>query len=173
MSLTGFIRNTARKNGGIRKLGLICADEITMIAFGTSRISSLQLKDGSKFATYDFREDEAEYRETVSFAHGAYTVQHELKFLLDKMDMNSYRAFKDLIENSSKGFVAAIVSPNDDCHIIGYSNEFKAERPLRVTSIVGTSGKNLKDGSSEIITLQSTDVSKAYTVTDYEELFNR
>lgn len=172
MSLTEFIRDSTRKNGGIIKLGLICADEIAEITFGINQINNFNLKEGCKFATYDFREDEAEYRETVSFANGAYTVQHELKFMTEKMSEISCSMIMELIEASSGGIVAAIVSPNNTCHIAGYSKEFLAGRPLRVASVVGTSGRSLKDGTGETVTLQSTDVSKAMTFADYQNLFN-
>lgn len=152
-------------------MGLISASNIAGITFDNCEITAVQLKEGCKFYPYEFREDEAEYRETVSFANGAYTVLHELKFLLEKMDTNSYISVRELISKCPAGIVAAVISANNDCFIAGYSPEFKAERPLRLTSAIGTTGKALKDATNEIITLQSTDVSKSYNYLNFESLF--
>ena len=57
--------------------------------------------------------------------------------------------------------------------MVGYSVEFEKERPLRLVSANGTTGKQLAEGTNEVITLRSQDVSKAKPFFgDMETLFS-
>lgn len=163
MALSGYTKIAEKKNGGIRLLGLINSGNITAVTLNQSRtaIISLSLMPGTKFAKYEFREDEAEYRETVTMDNGSLVVEHELRFLLEKMGSFTTGAVNEIIRTSYGGIVALVVTANNNGIIVGHSIEFEKERPLRLSSITGTTGLRLRDETGEIVTLRSEDVAKA------------
>ena len=50
--------------------------------------------------------------------------------------------------------------------LLGYSQEFGKERPLRIASAQATTGRLLSETTSETVTLRSEDVSKARPLLD-------
>ena len=163
MALTNYVRTRGRKNGGIRMLGLISRSEVAEIdSLGsTTEFTSITFEEGCCFSKYEFREDEAVYKESVSVSNGARVVSHELTFLLDKMGSECSTAVSAIAEAADDGLIAIVQTTNGDTFLVGYSIEFGKERPLRLASSDGTTGKQLSDGTSEVVTLISTDVAKA------------
>lgn len=144
-------------------MGLVAKNDIQELTFspGNNAYSAISLISGTYVAKYEFKEDEAEYREEVVFPNGSAVVTHELKFYLERMGNEMTPLINELIKTSDQGVVAIVVTYNGDAFLVGYSPEFGNERPLRLISVVGTTGKKLKDATGEIITLQSEDISKA------------
>lgn len=163
MALSNYVRTRSRKNGGIRMLGLIERSEVVTITSqgSTTEFTAITFEEGCCFSKYEFREDEAVYKESVSVSNGARIVTHELSFLLDKMGSESSVAVSAIAEAADEGLIAIVQTMNGDTFLVGYSQEFGKERPLRLASSDGTTGKQLSDGTSEVVTLTSTDVSKA------------
>ncbi len=163
MALSNYVRTRSRKNGGIRMLGLIERSEVATITSqgSTTEFTAITFEEGCCFSKYEFREDEAVYKESVSVSNGARVVTHELSFLLDKMGSESSVAVSAIAEAADEGLIAIVQTMNGDTFLVGYSQEFGKERPLRLASSDGTTGKQLSDGTSEVVTLTSTDVSKA------------
>ena len=175
MALIGYQRKSERKNGGIRTVGLTEASNIASIEYSKDdrAFFEITLVNGQKFTKYEFREDEAEYRETVSVVNGAQVVTHELIFTLDKMGNDSSPAITSIADAARNGLIALLTTPNGDSFLVGYSVEFEKERPLRLVSANGTTGKQLAEGTNEVITLRSQDVSKAKPFFgDMETLFS-
>ena len=163
MALSNYVRTRSRKNGGIRMLGLIERSEVATITSqgSTTEFTAITFEEGCCFSKYEFREDEAVYKESVSVSNGARVVTHELSFLLDKMGSESSVAVSAIAEAADEGLIAIVQTMNGDTFLVGYSQEFGKERPLRLASSDVTTGKQLSDGTSEVVTLTSTDVSKA------------
>ena len=163
MALSNYVRTRSRKNGGIRMLGLIERSEVATITSqgSTTEFTAITFEEECCFSKYEFREDEAVYKESVSVSNGARVVTHELSFLLDKMGSESSVAVSAIAEAADEGLIAIVQTMNGDTFLVGYSQEFGKERPLRLASSDGTTGKQLSDGTSEVVTLTSTDVSKA------------
>lgn len=163
MALTNYVRTRSRKNGGIRMLGLIERSEIAEVTAqgSTTEFTAITFEEGCCFSKYEFREDEAVYKESVSVSNGARIVTHELSFLLDKMGSECSAAVSAIAEAADEGLIAIVQTTNGDTFLVGYSQEFGKERPLRLDSSDGTTGKQLSDGTSEVVTLSSTDVAKA------------
>lgn len=163
MALSGYIREAARKNGGIRKLGLINRASIATVVFNSANttIQSLTFSGTAKFSKYEFREDQAQYKETISMSGGSPVVEHEIRFQLERMGGDTTSVIDELVKGSLGGLVAFVETANGDSFIVGYSQEFGSERPLRLFSVVGTTGMSLREGTVETITMRSEDVSKA------------
>lgn len=169
MSLSNYARSRSRRNGGIRLIGLVEQSDVAEVTYASAEkgYSAIRLDEDCYFSKYEFREDEAEYRETVS------VVTHELIFTLDKMGNDSSPAITSIADAARNGLIALLTTPNGDSFLVGYSVEFEKERPLRLVSANGTTGKQLAEGTNEVITLRSQDVSKAKPFFgDMETLFS-
>lgn len=167
MALSGYAKSyNSRRNGGIQQLALIQVAEFIGAEYDTlaRAYTDITLQPGQRFATYDFREDEAEYLAKVDILQGAVVVTHELRFLLDKMSNASSSAVAELLDSSFGGFIALIKTYANEIYLIGYSPEFGTQRPLHVVQANCTTGKRFTDPTSEIVVLQSTDTAKARTV---------
>ena len=174
MSLTNYTKSKSRRNGGIRMLGLIDRNEFVSATYSSMEkgYTSVTLDEDCFFAKFEFREDEAEYKEEVLLSNGAWSVTHELRFTLDKMGDDCGPAVSALTNASHGGMIALIVTTNGDTFLAGYSPEFGTERPLRLHAADGTTGKKLSDGTRETVVLRSEDVSKAMPLfDDYAKLF--
>ena len=175
MSLSNYARSRSRRNGGIRLIGLVEQSDVAEVTYASAEkgYSAIRLDEDCYFSKYEFREDEAEYRETVSVVNGAQVVTHELIFTLDKMGNDSSPAITSIADAARNGLIALLTTPNGDSFLVGYSVEFENERPLRLVSANGTTGKQLAEGTNEVITLRSQDVSKAKPFFgDMETLFS-
>ena len=168
MSLINYTKSKSRRNGGIRTLGLIDRNELATATYSTAEKGyvSVTLDEDCFFAKFEFREDEAEYKEEVLLSNGAWSVTHELRFTLDKMGNNCSPAIATLTNASLNGMIALVVTNNGDTFLVGYSPEFGKERPLRLHAADGTTGRKLSDGTREIVVLRSEDVSKAMPLFD-------
>ena len=168
MSLSNYARSRSRRNGGIRLIGLVEQSDVAEVTYASAEkgYSAIRLDEDCYFSKYEFRE-------TVSVVNGAQVVTHELIFTLDKMGNDSSPAITSIADAARNGLIALLTTPNGDSFLVGYSVEFEKERPLRLVSANGTTGKQLAEGTNEVITLRSQDVSKAKPFFgDMETLFS-
>ena len=175
MALSGYSKKCASRNGGIRLIGLIERGAVRSVTFDAQADAwtAVVFEGSARFARYEFREDEARFRETVAAAQGACTVTHELRFFLDRMGKESSRAVDELARASQNGLVAYVQSANEDSFLVGCSLLFGTERPLRLVSASGTTGQTLSESSGETIVLASEDTSKSLPYTgDIDAIFN-
>ena len=168
MTLVNFTKKHRRRNGGIRLLGLIDQREVVSATYSEldKGFTELTLDEGASLSKFEFLEDGAEYRETIAAKDGAPTVAHELTFTLERMDADTAAAIEAIIEASRSGLIAVVVTINGDALLLGYSQEFGKERPLRIASAQATTGRLLSETTSEPVTLRSEDVSKARPLLD-------
>lgn len=168
MTLVNFTKKHRRRNGGIRLLGLIDQREVVSATYSEldKGFTELTLDEGASLSKFEFLEDGAEYRETIAAKDGAPTVAHELTFTLERMDADTTAAIEAIIEASRSGLIAVVVTINGDALLLGYSQEFGKERPLRIASAQATTGRLLSETTSEMVTLRSEDVSKARPLLD-------
>ena len=174
MALIGYQRKSERKNGGIRTVGLTEASNIASIEYSKDdrAFFEITLVNGQKFTKYEFREDEAEYKETISLSNHSPIVTHELTFMLDKMGYEASASVESMLNTTLGGLVALVRTTNDEIFLVGYSLPFEKERPLRIASVTATTGKQLRDETTDTITLRSIDTNMALPfVGDIDALF--
>lgn len=176
MALSGYVKTDGRRNGGIRMLGLFRKNDVAEFEYSVPEnvYTGITPVQGAKIAVYEFREDEAEFKEEMSLPNGSPVVVHELRFFIEKMGEQAFRSVYELAQASDSGFVAVVVTYNGEAFLLGHSFEFGSERPLRLHSVTGTTGKKLKDLTGELVSLRSEDVTKARPyMGDVNELFGR
>lgn len=164
--LTGFRRTCeGKKTAGIKKIGLISAKSITGITYDTSdtdAIKSVAMKASEVFAKFDFKEDECEFQENYSSENGVVVVEQKLIFKLETMSPETRAAVEEIAVASGCGILAAITKPAGKTLLVGWDKDFDGERPLRLESTTGTTGKALSDASGEEITLSRKTTVKAH-----------
>lgn len=163
MGLTGFARRQEMCCGGLASVGIVAANEVMSVTYdeATASYTGLVLRAGAFPAIYEFREDTAFYRQTTKGLSPFVSVQHELSFLLGGADEASVSALAELLENNRSGFVALVRTVCDDVFLIGWSQEFEEECPLRVTAAVADTSDEYGNDSFCRITMCSEDISVA------------
>lgn len=162
MALTGYRRSCGKRSGGIRSIWLAAASSVESAEYDytTDSYVMVALTGDVEFVRYHFKEDEAAYREDVSY-DGSGIVTHTLSFLIERMDSNSTDAVMEFLNASSGGIVAVVETANGVSMLVGYSEKFGTERALKLRSAIGTTGRKLCDVTAESITLESTDTCKS------------
>jgi hypothetical protein len=95
------------------------------------------------------------YREELQAPGGIASVDHLLEFSADRMDPCPHARLGELVEASHDGLVAILVTRNGSRLLVGYSEEHRDERPLRVVR------------AAETVVLRSRDTAGALSV-NYE-----
>ena len=163
MALSGFARACAKRNGGIEKIGLLRAADIALVEYNASGdlFTSLSLTTGAAIAVYQFDEDSAEYSEVHRRTDGSYSVEHRLSMSLGRFDSSSREAVEEIALTSECGVVAVVRTCSGEEFVVGYSQEFGAERPLRLLSSEATTGAKPSDATCRKLTLGSLDTASA------------
>lgn len=176
MLLKGFKNICESDNfAGIKKIGLIPVKSIKGVTFDTTdpeAVKALTLAADAVFVPYEFKEDECEFQENYKAENGVRSLEQKLIFKLGVMSPASRAATEEIASASSCGMVAAVFRPNGDIQIVGWDSKLDGERPLRLQSTTGTTGKKLADATGEEITLGRESVVKAhYYLGDGNALF--
>lgn len=163
MELTGYRRACGKRSGGIRSIALVGADAVTGAGFdrNTGTYTDISLRGNAKFSLYHFKEDEARYNEALVATAGPMLVQHKLEFTLGKIDRESSGAAEELCRASADGIIAIVTTNNGVSLLVGYSEKFGTEYPLRMDKCSADSGRKITDAGIHQITLSSKDTANA------------
>lgn len=163
MGLTGFARRQEMCCGGLTSVGIVAAEEVLSVSYdeATASYTGLTLRAGAAPAIYEFREDSAYYRQTTKGQSPFVSVRHELSFFLRGTDEASVSALAELLESNESGFVALVRTVCGDVFLVGWSQEFEEERPLRMTAAVADTSDEYDNDSFCRITMCSEDISFA------------
>lgn len=151
--------------GGIVNIWLTDKANVSSFTLSGSSYNAVTMVSSAVFYKYEFEQDTAEYKETVSRENYSTVVNHELEFYLTKMNTTQRDALQDLIDSSVCGMVAICQDANGNKWVAGYSEEQLLARPLKVQSMEGTTGKAFTDGNGSSVMLASSDTEKARVFT--------
>lgn len=174
--LKGFTKSCdTQQVAGIKKIGLIPAKSITAVSFDTDNaddIKTVTMKAAEVFAKYEFQEDECEFQENYKVENGIRSVEQKLIFKLTTMSSQTRAAVEEIAQASGCGLVAAVFLPSGEILLPGWDKSFDGERPLRLQSTTGTTGKKLSDVAGEEITMgRETTVKAHHYIGDGTALF--
>lgn len=165
--LTGFGRPQGGRRGGVRRLWLVPADgvmAVDMSADGTG-CTGISLREGTRWAEYQFREGDAAYEERTVLAGTIPGIIHEISFALPRLDYVSSCAVTELLSGNAGGFVGLLVTGGGDAIVLGWSEKFGFERPLRMGAAVSSTGKSTADTALRRVVLKNEDTSPAIVYT--------
>jgi hypothetical protein len=157
MTLSGLNRSAARPRGGIARVDLVTTTDATGPA---SIVESI----GASGAGYAFREDGANYSETLTGDELHPLVKHTLTMEFPA-GRETRLAVDQLMGRSSEGFVALITHSSGERLVVGYSTEFGTKYPLRVKKLSSASGETHADFPSISLTLECCDGALAINIT--------
>ena len=158
---------SAEKNAGLKYLYLIEQANLTSMTLASgssSNYDTITLASGAAFKTIGFEQDQAEYRENTEVERRSPKTTHEIEFYVPGVNANNRDALEALKNEVPCGYIAVIEDNNSQKWVIGYSEEFGKERPMRLLTDETTTAKALGETNGSTVTLQSVDTVKAYTV---------
>ncbi|MDR1347750.1 MAG: hypothetical protein LBJ63_04870 [Prevotellaceae bacterium] len=175
MALTGFQKICQKVTSGIIQIGLIEVadfDSATLDETPSDNYNTIELATGKKFKKYQFQENEAEFQENAAAENNIISFTKNLIFKLDVMSNDSRAAVSEIADASTCGLIAVIKRPGQKVMLIGYTEEEKKERPLKLSATTGTTGKAPSDAQGEEITLTCISAEKSrYYIGDFDALF--
>ena len=159
----GYIHRCGKVLGGIKNILLTEKSNIRSLKHDprTGNYTDISFVDPGRVACCTFAEGSVSYQEDLQARNGIVSVDHALEFITDKMDEESGNLLRGLVKASYSGLVAIVTTRNDVRLLIGYSEENRDERPLRITRSTASSGKKHTDPAGETIVLHSCDTAKA------------
>ncbi|MFI3306547.1 MAG: hypothetical protein R3Y68_08580 [Rikenellaceae bacterium] len=162
MSFTGFQKTCGKRTAGVVKIGLIDAAEVEDVTFDTDgTITAVTVTSGKCFSRFEYDEDECEFQENASRENNVVSVAQNLIFKMSGMTQETRTATEEVMDASYCGLFA-IVNMVGRAVLVGWDADLGSERPLKLASTTGTTGKALSDASGEEITISRTSTIKAH-----------
>jgi len=163
-ALTGFARACGKKSSGVRSLYLNESANVTAHTLdGTNERKYSAITHSSAFVKYDFEPDQCEFKETTTFENGSFKNTIEIIFRMGKMSPEISDAIMEMADATYCGMEGVVVDNSGNQWYVGYNEEQKDERPLKLGGSEGTTGKALSDESGDTVTLICETTEKAYT----------
>lgn len=165
MALTaGLAKDCNANSGGIKRIALANVADITTVSLNTAStaISTITMSATSvDFFEFEFEQDTAEWRENGEQVNGSLKYTEEVEFYVRKNNATNRKGLAEVGENLC-GMVAAIEDTNGTTYFVGWTDSLGLERPLKLASDAGSTGKELTDLAGSTITLSCMSNEKAY-----------
>lgn len=165
--MNGYKHQFNKTIGGIKQILLtpVCNIREALPDPQSKNYSRITLHNPEKIAAYTFAEGAASYREETEVKNGIPSVLHILEFHTDKIDARSDRLIRELADASHCGLAAVVTTQNQARLLVGYSEEHRDEKPLRLEKCKASSGRIHTDPGHEAIRLTARDTAKARILT--------
>lgn len=142
---------------------LFAADNVARVTFGADASTYLRLIFTSATAVMEcsLLEDTSSLEESMSFEGGAVAVRHTLTLVADRNLAAAWLGPEFRNESLLKG-LCAVVTLNDGRQLlVGYSERFGAQQPLRIKEIISSSGQRPSEAPTITMILENYDTSVA------------
>lgn len=149
-TLSGYTRQCGRQSGGVATIGLIPVADISDITVTDGVITAITMATGKYFKKYDSELDQAEYKFSGSEA--------SILIRFNRNSAASSKAYNELVNAAPCGLAALVKMNNGEAPLIGYTEEFKFERPITSIESDASSGKAITDPNYFDVTLKTTQV---------------
>lgn len=153
--LTGFKKTCYKSSGGVLTIFLAEREKFKSATLDaeSEAYSAITMETGGIFVKYEFAEDEAEFKEELKYENGSVSVVKSIIFKIPNMNGTSRKAVSEIADASFCGMVSVVKTPNQEAFVVGYGEDVKLERPLRISQSSGTTGKKMGDARGEEVTL--------------------
>ncbi len=152
--------------GGIRSVVLLSAANVAQAAFaeGGTICTSLEFVDDEALVECPLLEDASSFEEEITPDGGAVAVRHRVTLVADREEFNVWLAPKLSSESIGDG-LCALVTLNSGCRLLlGYSERFEAQQPLRIISIKTESGSRPLDVPKVVMVLENFDTATSAVI---------
>lgn len=143
--------------GGVRRVLLYGAEEVTGWTFGEAGCSALLLRPGARPAEPPLVEERSGYAEEAADGDFPPTVRHTLRLVMSGWQGRELIGGDFLRRAATGGFVAVIEAENGARCVAGRSARLGGEQPLRLEKIVRTSGERRTEPPELLLVLSCTD----------------
>ena len=149
--------------GGVRSVALLAANNISAAQFDkvTGECTQLVMVDHQAVMNVELVEDRSSLEEEFSFDDGLLSVEHRLTLVADRNMAEAWFDEEFRCEATRCGLCAVVTLSDGRVLLVGYSERFGAEQPLRIKSLHSHSGCRLVDMPTLTLTLESCDSSAA------------
>lgn len=149
-TLSGYTRQCGRQSGGVSTFGIIPVSDISNITVTDGVITAITMAAGKYFKRYDSELDQAEYKFSGS------EVSVVIRF--NRNSAASSKAYNELVNAAPCGLLGLPKMNNGEIPLVGYTEEFKFERPITSIESDASSGKAITDPNYFDVTLKTTQV---------------
>lgn len=155
----GFTKACGSRSGGLIRIYLANEADVTSFTLNSStgEYTAATMVSGKTFYSFDFKQDSGERREAGAMNDGAFSVTHEIEMYIEDLTQDSRNKMQDIANASACGMIAIVEDANSRKWVVGYNERFGKERPLKLLTNEGTSGKAFTDTNGQTVTLQSLD----------------
>lgn len=159
MTLTaGFSKPCESVSGGVLSVWLANAADIASLTLTGTEYSAITMVGVTTFYKFEFSQDSAEVRQnTARGDNGNVSVTHELEFYLPKMSTIQRDSIQEIVDASPCGVVGIAKDANGNQWVLGYNEIALLDRPLRILSGAGATGKAFTDSNGTAVILNSVD----------------
>lgn len=149
-TLSGYTRQCGRQSGGVALVGLIHVSDISNVTVTDGIITAITMTSGKYFKRYDSELDQSEYKFSGSEA--------SIQIRFNRNSAVSSKAYNELVDAVGCGLLALVKMNNGETLLLGYTEEFKDERPITTIESDASSGKAITDPNYHDVTLKTTQV---------------
>lgn len=146
--------------GGVESVALYPADAVTQALFSQEGCE-VEFRADAEVVEVELIDDGSCFEEIVSSANGVVGVAHTLTLVARRCSAEEWLAPRFLERTAQDGVIAVVKLCDGRSLIVGYSQHFGDEQPLRLESVCVTSGKELLDTPIVTIRLVSHDAALA------------
>lgn len=148
--LSGYTRQCGRQSGGVALVGLIPVADVTKVTVTDGMITAITMASGKYFKRYDSELDQSEYKFSGSEA--------SIQIRFNRNSAASSKAYNELVDAVGCGLLSLVKMNNGETLLLGYTEEFKDERPITSIESDASSGKAITDPNYHDVTLKTTQV---------------
>lgn len=156
----GLAKVCSARSGGLITLYLANVDDVSSFTLNatTGEYTAVTMASGKVFYKFAFKQDSGERKEDGAISDGgAFSVAHSVEVYIENLTQTIRNRMQDVADASACGMVAIVEDANNIKWVVGYSENFLKERPLKLSSNAGTSGKAFTDPNGSTVTIISTD----------------
>lgn len=155
----GFTRVCAARSGGLIRIYLANEADVDSFTLNatTGEYTAVTMASGKVFYKFDFKQDSGERRYTGAMNDGAFSVEHFIEMYIEDLTQDSRNKMQDIADASACGMIAIVEDANARKWVVGYNEKFGKERPLKLETDEGASGKAFTDPNGDTVIMKSVD----------------
>lgn len=155
----GLTRICASRSGGLITLYLANVDDVTSLTLNgaTGEYTAVTMVATKVFYKFDFKQDSGQRKESGKMTNGAFSVEHMIEVYMEDLNQTTRNRMQDVADASTCGMIAIVKDANARMWVVGYNEKFTKERPLKLDTNEGDSGKAFTDANGNTMVLKSTD----------------
>lgn len=152
--------------GGIRSVLLSTIDNVAEVEFSAGGVlcTSLKFVDDNAVVECALLDEKSTFEEEISPEGGVVAVHHRLVLISERDPVDGWLETELWRGGIHKGLCAVVTLNNGRKLLVGYSERFGAEQPLRVVAIKNSSQQRRVDMPTVTLTLENFDTSTAAVI---------